>query len=283
MCRRLKLRRFLNRDVKPERLELPDMPSNGALAVALVEIVGPELVIGAAIAHDVVRDFKDLMAHRDDGLLVAAMPFDAMVPRLKRRPVASGGRQAGLNRGAAQIPVALPRLPAAPFAGTFVLPGSHCAPATQMFGRGKPRHVASRFSHDGDRADPIDTGNRVQGGQRRFERDQSPIDFRRQTLQRLVEKIDLRKDLFDEKRMARAKATLEDAPQVRQLSAQPAPRQVGSKTSGSVVPSTSARSIARPLTPMTSVITLVSFRPASSKTLHRRFTCWLRSSTCCTR
>jgi hypothetical protein len=110
MCRRLKLRRFLNRDVKPERLELPDMPSNGALGVALVEIVGPELVIGAAIAHDVVRDFKDLMAHRDDGLLVAAMPFDAMVPRLKRRPVASGGRQAGLNQGAAQIPVALPRL-----------------------------------------------------------------------------------------------------------------------------------------------------------------------------
>jgi hypothetical protein len=96
-----------------------------------------------------------------------------------------------------------------------------------MFGRGKPGHVASRFSHDGDRADPIDTGNRVQGGQRRFERDQSPIDFRRQTLQRLVEKIDLRKDLFDEKRMVRAKATLEGAPQVRQLSAQPAPRQVG--------------------------------------------------------
>ncbi len=103
------------------------MPSNSALGVAFVKIVRPQLVVGAAIAHDVVRDFEDLMALRDDGLLVATMPFDAVVPRLERRPVAACGRQAGLDQGAAQIPVALTGLPAAPFAGTFVYPG-HIAP-----------------------------------------------------------------------------------------------------------------------------------------------------------
>jgi hypothetical protein len=151
------------------------MPSNRALGVAFVEIVGPEFVVGMAITHDVVRDFEDLMAHRDDRLLVAAMPFDAVVPRLEGRPVAACGRQAGLDQGAAQIPVALPRLPAAPLAGTFVLAGTHRAPAAQVFGRGKLAHVTSGFSHDADRTDPIHTGNSVQGGQRRFERDQSPI------------------------------------------------------------------------------------------------------------
>jgi hypothetical protein len=47
------------------------------------------------------------MADRDDGLLVATMPFDAMVPRLERRPVAACGRQAGLDQGTAQVSVAL--------------------------------------------------------------------------------------------------------------------------------------------------------------------------------
>ena len=84
--------------MKLERLQLPYMPSNGALGMSFVKIVGPEFVIGAAIAHDVVDAFEELMAHRDNGFLVAAMPYDAVVPGLERRPVAAWGGQTGLDQ-----------------------------------------------------------------------------------------------------------------------------------------------------------------------------------------
>jgi len=60
------------------------MSSGGALGVAFVEIVCAELVIGTTIAHDVVRDFENVVTDRNDRLFVAALAFDATVPSLER-------------------------------------------------------------------------------------------------------------------------------------------------------------------------------------------------------
>ena len=62
---------FLNGYLKPQCLELSDMPAHGRLGMATVEIIGPELVIGAAISHKVVRDFENLMTHGHDRFLVS--------------------------------------------------------------------------------------------------------------------------------------------------------------------------------------------------------------------
>ena len=40
------------------------MSSGGALSVAFVEIVCSEFVIGTTIAHDVVRDFENVVTDR---------------------------------------------------------------------------------------------------------------------------------------------------------------------------------------------------------------------------
>src|SRR5262245_10063740 len=39
---------FLDRDVKPERLKLPDVPTDSFLGVAPIEVVGPKLLVGHA-------------------------------------------------------------------------------------------------------------------------------------------------------------------------------------------------------------------------------------------
>src|SRR4030095_4961186 len=120
----------LNRDVEAQSLEVPHMSSRGALGVAFIEIVCSEFVVGTAIAHDVVRDFEDVVTERNDRLLVAALAFDATVPRLERGPVAAGGRQAGLDQSATQVAVALTRLPAVPLPGTLILAWTDRGPTT---------------------------------------------------------------------------------------------------------------------------------------------------------
>src|SRR2546421_13086577 len=72
-------------DIDPERFELTDVPAHGAVGMPPLEIVGADFVVGDPVAHDVVRDFENLMAHGNDRFLVAAMPLDAVIPGLQRR------------------------------------------------------------------------------------------------------------------------------------------------------------------------------------------------------
>lgn len=59
---------FLNGDAIAESLELTEVSTHRAVGVSLREGGGAEFVIGHAVSHDVVRDFENLMPHRDDGL-----------------------------------------------------------------------------------------------------------------------------------------------------------------------------------------------------------------------
>ena len=89
---------FFNRDVEPQRLELADMAAHGAVLVAPVEVVGPELVVRHAVTHDVEGDFENLMAHGHDGLLVPAMAFDSVIPRLQRSALRVARPERALNQ-----------------------------------------------------------------------------------------------------------------------------------------------------------------------------------------
>src|SRR5437667_2203002 len=153
---------FLDRDVKPERLKLLDVPTDSFLGVAPIEVVGPKLLVGHAVAHEIERNLEDLMPHGHDRLLVASVPRDPAISGLQGRAVLAHGPQPGLNQRAAQVPIAFAGFAASALSRTFVLARTHRAPATQVARREEPGHVAAGFSHDADRANPIHPRNGVQ-------------------------------------------------------------------------------------------------------------------------
>src|SRR2546427_12830819 len=75
---------FLDRDVKPERLKLPDVPTDSFLGVAPIEVVGPKLLVGHAVAHDVERNLEDLMPHGHDRLLAPRRRRCWLTPAIAR-------------------------------------------------------------------------------------------------------------------------------------------------------------------------------------------------------
>src|SRR5262245_53114982 len=96
---------FLDRDVKPDGLTLPDVPTDSCLGMAPIEVVGPKLLVRHALAHDVDRHLEDLIPRGHDRLLVPALPRDPVIS-LKGRAVLAHGPQPGLNQRAAQVPIA---------------------------------------------------------------------------------------------------------------------------------------------------------------------------------
>ena len=50
--------------------------------ISPLKIVGTELLVRHAIAHDVVRDFENLVTDGDDGLFMIALSLDATIARL---------------------------------------------------------------------------------------------------------------------------------------------------------------------------------------------------------
>jgi len=77
------------------------MATDGAFGMAFVKIVSPEFVIGATVAHDVVRDGEDAVADRDHRLLVATMSLDSMISGLEGCSITTARRQARLDQCAA--------------------------------------------------------------------------------------------------------------------------------------------------------------------------------------
>src|SRR5215213_11298976 len=102
--------RLLERDAVSEGLELALVSSHGALRMTPIEVIRAEFVVRDAVAHHVVRDLENLVAHRHDRLLVPPMPLHAVIARLERGALAVDGSEPRLNQCAAQILVALPRL-----------------------------------------------------------------------------------------------------------------------------------------------------------------------------
>jgi hypothetical protein len=112
-------------------------------------------------------------------------------------------------------------------------------------GRRKARHVRADLRQDDFRGAPIDTGDGVEQPDLSRERGEAALDLLREPVDGVLEVLDVREQLADEKRVVLAEAALERLAQL------------------SRVPSTSAASIARPETPSTSEATELSLMPTS--------------------
>jgi hypothetical protein len=137
-------------------------------------------------------------------------------------------------------------------------------------------HVGADLCYDdlGDAsANPRD---RVEPVHHRPERAQHLLDLRRHRGDRLVEIVDVGQQLTDEESVVTAEATRQGGAQGRELRASPAAGELRQNV-GSVVPATSALSIARPDTPRMSLATVASLMPASSSTLCSRLAWRTRS------
>jgi hypothetical protein len=137
----VRVRQLSRSDVKPERLKLPDVPTDSFLGVPPIEVVGPKLLVGHAVAHDVERNLEDLMPHGHDRLLVPPVPRDPVISGLQGRAVLAHGPQPGLNQRGAQVPIAFVGFAAPALSRTFVLARTHGAPATQVARRAAGDHI----------------------------------------------------------------------------------------------------------------------------------------------
>jgi hypothetical protein len=79
-------------DSESECFKLPYVTTHGALGMAAVEVVRPEFPVVDAVAHDVERNLEDLVADRDNSLLVSGVSFDSAILSLQRRTILPRGR-----------------------------------------------------------------------------------------------------------------------------------------------------------------------------------------------
>jgi hypothetical protein len=96
-------RRLFDRHAKAKCFELPHMTAHRAFGITTSEVVGTQFVVRDAIVHHEIRDLQNLMRDRDDGFLVAAVAFDAVIARLQRGPFAVNGPQRALNELPTQV------------------------------------------------------------------------------------------------------------------------------------------------------------------------------------
>src|ERR671936_2204096 len=114
-------RGVFERHTVTERFELFDMATGSPVTVAPLEVAGAKLVIGDAVTHDEIRDFKNLMADGHHRFLVTTMAFHPVIARLQSGLFRAGGGLPAFNQGPAEIPIAVPGFASPAFPGALVL------------------------------------------------------------------------------------------------------------------------------------------------------------------
>jgi len=59
------------------------MSASRAFRVPAIEVVGPQLLVGDPVAHDVEGNLENLASDGDDGLLVSALSLDTVIAGLQ--------------------------------------------------------------------------------------------------------------------------------------------------------------------------------------------------------
>jgi len=187
----------------------------------------------------------------------------------------TGGGQRGFFEGDPEEFAALAALSGAVPAGGLVVARAASRPGREMPGGGEDRHVGADLSDhrlSGAGGDAGDGGGQRDG--RLPGRAQFGLDRLRQFGDVLIEEVQVREDRADDQRVMGLKAALQGLSERGQLLRNTPP----ARTSGSVVPATSASSIARPETPRMSVATQSSLIPVSSSALRSRLASRWRSA-----
>jgi hypothetical protein len=141
----------------------------------------------------------------------------------------------------------------------------------------KLAHVHPDLRDQGLSRSAVDARDGVEKFDLLRERGDHPLDLDAKIIDRIIEVVDVGHYLAHHEGMMRGEASLQSIPERGQLGAKTA-RANSAKTSGSVVPPTSASSIALPEAPSTRVATEESFIPASWSTFSRRWTSLVGSS-----
>ena len=145
---------------------------------------------------------------------------------------------------------------------------------------GKTRHVGADLGDDHLGGAPLHAGDRAEQLNRRRERADLLLDRVREPVDLLVEEVEVREDRADDDARARRRSGPRAPRAAPAASCAACPLASSASTAGSVVPATSASSIARPDTPRMSVATQSSLMPVSSRILCSRLASRWRSSIC---
>jgi len=105
----------------PSASKLADVAAYDTRGVASVKIVCPEFVVGHTVAHDVVRDFEDLVADGNDRFFVTSMSLHSVVAGLQRGRARAGRGQSTFNQNPSQIAIRLSGSARPALARAFVL------------------------------------------------------------------------------------------------------------------------------------------------------------------
>src|SRR5712692_1670423 len=138
-------------------------------------------------------------------------------------------------------------------------------------------HVGADLCKDSGRRDGSDARDGLQQFERLLERGQAALDLYLYLSDGLLQELNVRQDLAYQHQVMRLDSSVERLAQL--CLARRTPRARSARTSGSRSPSSSAASMARPLTPKTSLATAASLRLAPSSVFWSRFASSTRSWT----
>src|SRR6266516_3007548 len=214
--------------------------------VALVEVVGPEVLVLSPARQQVVGNHQDRMRDGDRGLLLAAPCGDAAELGRQVRIAFPRGSVRGLDQDAPQGAVAFAGPATAPLPGALVLAGRQTRPGGQLAGAGEAgpvgpdlgqQRLGSGAAHAGDSVQPPHL-----------------VDHRGQP------GVDLGAHLLDERlQPSRCASLCRNAPLARSANA-----------AGASSPASSAWRMARAEAPVTSLTTAPSWKFAPSSVVCSR-------------
>src|SRR5690349_14178714 len=238
------------------------------MLVLLVEMGGTEFTELGVPGEDVEHCEQDLVSDGHRGAFGAQAGLEPIVLLLVVGAFDLGGARRRAKQRRFEIKVALARARLARPAGALVIAGAHPGPGSEPAGVAEHRHVDADLGEDLRGPDLVDAGNALEKLDLPAIR---PHPLGHPTLQLGQIALDLVEPAqvqTQQKAVMLAHPPLERLDQRLQLGAQPALGQLGHRLRRHV-PSASARSMAVPDTPKTSVATLDSLMLALSSSLTR--------------
>src|SRR5438270_5629289 len=179
-------------DLEAELLEAADQPLLDAVAVAFVEVVPAQLLVGCLPHEQIVDTAENTVPDRNRRLLLPQPGDQAMILGGEIAVRLAGRGLARFDQRGAQPHAALARLALLPFAGTLVVARTHPRPRVQMLGAREAAQVGADLREQHLGGDPPDARDGVQALNGRLQRAQALRDLGAHLLERLVQKVDVR-------------------------------------------------------------------------------------------
>src|SRR6266511_2859988 len=213
-------------DLVAEGLEPVGEPSADVLAVALVEVVGTEVVERLATPQDLLTDDDLAVADADARPLATPSRGDPMVlgTEIGRRPTSAVGR---VDEDPPEPGTALPGPAGAAFAGRLVVARTHPGPRREVAGRGEAGHVSADLGEERLGGPAADARDRHEPPDRLIERAQADLDLGAHIRDVPIELIEPTEHRREDEPLVRADAPRQSLFEGGSLAAHPSPGEPG--------------------------------------------------------